>query len=206
MTVIKFPVNASPVARSGRCGVSTVGKDPLGTFIERAHSAVLDALSDPEPSSDCSVIAQLSGHFAAMRRVVYPAAARWLHADPWLPVACRARACEAEWALRLFECRLSGEARAVRLPAEPVRAALVLRLGSYRSVERMLLGRLRAEVPVRERGRIAGEYRAVLAAAPTRPHPRGPHTGSLGMLAFRFHSFWDRVLDTVDSRPGRLWP
>lgn len=203
MTVIRFPLAARPAAQ----GLSpTAGEDPLGAFIDVTNGMVLEALADLETASGYQAIAQLSGHLATMRRVVYPAAVRWLHVDPWLPAAFIAAAREAEWALRLFECCLSGEASAASLQIDTVQAALEQRLGSYRSVERMLLAQLKKRMPVQERRRIAGDYRVVATAAPTRPHPRGPHLGPLGGLAFRFHSFWDRVLDTADSRPGRLLP
>ena len=53
-----------------------------------------------------------------------------------------------------------------------------------------------------EQEHLAAAYRGALTHAPTRPHPRGPHTGWPGHAAFRFHALWDGLLDGVDSRPG----
>lgn len=85
-----------------------------------------------------------------------------------------------------------------------MQALLAQRLGSYRAAERTLLARLADRIPHAEHARLARQYRALLAAAPTRPHPRSPRAGPAGPLAFRLQGFWDRVLDTMDSRPGRM--
>src|SRR5690349_15227648 len=51
-------------------------------------------------------------------------------------------------------------------------------------------------------GRLAEKYQRSLTYAATRPHPRCPRTGPLRHVAFWLHGRWDRLLDTMDSRPG----
>lgn len=177
--------------------------DALRSCAESSYAVALQALSDADAWLSYGAVAQLSGHLAVVRRAVCPAAHRRLGRGDPLAAACRAGALQAEWALRLFECWLAGDAQAVRFPAGAVQALLEQRLGSYRAAERVLLARLAERIPQGEHARLAQQYRALLAAAPTRPHPRSPRAGQLGRLAFRFQGLWDRLLDTADSRPGR---
>ena len=189
----------NPAGRAA--GPGTV--DALRSLAEASYTVAAEALGDAEAWLGYRALAQLSGHLAVVRRAVCPVAGRRLGRDGSLAAACRAEALRAEWALRLFECWLAGDAQAVRFPAETVQALLEERLGSYRTAERALLARLADRIPHAEHARLAQQYRALLAAAPTRPHPRSPRAGQFGRLAFRLQGLWDRVLDTMDSRPGR---
>jgi hypothetical protein len=178
------------------------GDGALGGFAEARYAVARQALADAEPLAGYRGIAQLSGHLAVMRRLVCQAAVRRLAPDPSLPAAYLADARQAEWALRLLEMRLAGDGCAARVTIEAALALLEQRLDRCRAAERALLAWLEHHAPPAERARLARAYRVLLAAAPTRPHPRGPRSGWPGRLAFRFHAFWDRVLDTMDSRPG----
>lgn len=75
-------------------------------------------------------------------------------------------------------------------------------LDEYRSAEQALIVWVQEWLTARECEQLARGYRAALARAPTRPHPRGSHAGWPGWIAFRLHVIPDRVLDGVDSRPG----
>jgi hypothetical protein len=134
--------------------------------------------------------------------VVFPTVKGCPGGDYRLLDACLELARRAEQALRLFECWLAGEARAVRLRAATVHELLEQCLGDYRTAERTLLAGLEDLLPGQERDRLARDYWALFAVAPTRPHPRGPHAGRIGRFAFRLRAGWDRALDTMDSRPG----
>jgi len=180
----------------------TAGEDPLLGLAEAGYAAALRELSDPDPWSSHRAVAQLSGHLAVMRRAVLPAARRWLHHDRALPATCLAQGRQIEWALRLLECRLSGEACATRMSFPAMVTLLEQRLSQYRSTERALLAALRDRMPGREHDRLAERCRALLPGAPTRPHPRSPRGRVPAALAFRFLGGWDRVLDELDSRPG----
>jgi hypothetical protein len=175
---------------------------PLAAGIGATQGAVGEVQDVDEPMVGYQAIARLSGHLAAMWRTVYPHADGHVGTDGQLRTVCLDRARELEWALRLVECQLSGCASvAGRSPA----AALVMlaqRLDSYWSAERVLVAWLEDQLATEGRERLAGKYRRSLTYAPTRPHPRCPRTGPLRHAAFWLHGRWDRLLDTMDSRPG----
>jgi hypothetical protein len=175
---------------------------PLATFIDATQDAVQAALDVDELGTDYKAIAHMSGHLAAMWRTVYPHANGTLGADGQLRAVCLSRAREVEWSLRLFQCHVSGAAHAVGHSATAVWTLLTQRLDSYRSAERALVTWLEDQLAAEGRERLATKYRHTLSHAPTRPHPRSPRTGPLCVIVFWLHSRWDRVLDTVDSRPG----
>jgi len=141
-----------------------------------------------------------------MQRAVYPAASRRHGENQHLLKECRARARETGWALRLLECHLAGEAAAVGREPGTVQAHLGQCLDAYQSAERALVTGMEERLTASESEQLALGYRAALARAPTRPHPRGPHAGWPGQIAFRLHAFWDGVLDAIDSRPGVARP
>ena len=175
---------------------------PLATFISATQDAVQEVLDVTEPEMCYVVIARLSGHLAAMWRAVYPHAGGRSGADGQLRAACLRRARTVGWTLRLLECHLSGESSAVGLPVHDVSAKLAERLRSYRSAERALVTWLEDQVPAEGRDRLALGYGRALTRAPTRPHPRCPRTGPLCRVAFWLYGRWDRLLDTMDARPG----
>ena len=180
---------------------STVGR-PLAAFINATQSAVPPVRDADEPDTGYRAIARLSGHLAAMWRTVYPQAASRADADGQLRSVCLSRGREVEWTLRLFQCQLSGDVSAVGRPAAAVLRQLAQRLDSYRSAERALVTWLEDQLAAEGREKLARKYRRALTHAPTRPHPRCPRTGPLCHAGFWLHGRWDRVLDTMDSRPG----
>ena len=175
---------------------------PLAAFIDATQGAVRRVQDVDEPMTGYKAIARLSGHLAAMWRTVYPRADGQFGADGQLRAVCLSRAREVEWALRLFQCQLSGEVSAVGRSATAALTLLAQRLDSYRSAERALVTWLEDQLATEGREQLARKYRRALTRAPTRPHPRCPRAGPLCRVAFWLHSRWDRFLDTVDSRPG----
>ncbi len=180
---------------------STAGR-PLAAFIDATQGAVPVVQDADEPDTGYRAIALLSGHLAAMWRTVYPQAAGRPGADGQLRAVCLTRGREVEWTLRLFQCQLSGEVSAVGRPAAAVLTLLAQRLDSYRSAERALVSWLEDQLAAEGRDKLARKYRRALTHASTRPHPRCPRTGPLCHAGFWLHGRWDRVLDTMDSRPG----
>ena len=175
---------------------------PLAAGIGATQGAVGEVQDLDEPEVGYQAIARLSGHLATMWRTVYPHADGHVGPDGQLRAVCLDRAREVEWALRLLECQLSG---CVSVAARPPAAALVVlaqRLDRYWSAERVLVTWLEDQLAAEGRDRLAGRYRRALTHAPTRPHPRCPRTGPLRHVAFWLHGRWDRLLDTMDSRPG----
>ena len=180
---------------------STAGR-PLAALIDTTQGAVPPLRDADEPDTGYRAIARLSGHLAAMWRTVYPQAASRADADGQLRAVCLSRGREVEWTLRLFQCQLSGDVSAVGRPAAAVLRQLAQRLDSYRSAERALVTWLEDQLAAEGREKLARKYRRALTHAPTRPHPRCPRTGPLCHAGFWLHGRWDRVLDTMDSRPG----
>ena len=183
--------------------IPPAGPGPLRARAEELYGVALPALADPGQARGFQAIALVSGHLAATRRAVLPVASRQPGAGAWLVAACRAEAARAERALRRYDCLLSGQSRAVRLPPGSVWAQLEQRLSDYRAAEHPVLTRLDGRLTDAEHGQLAARYRAVFLAAPTRPHPRCPHTGPLAGPALRLCSLLDRVRDALDSRPAR---
>jgi hypothetical protein len=174
---------------------------PLAAFIDATQGAV-HVVDDDEPQAGYRAIARLSGHLAAMWRTVYPRADGQLGADGRLRAMCLSRAREVEWTLRLLQCQLLGDASTIGHSAAAVLTLLAQRLDSYRSAERALVTWLEDQLAAEGREKLARKYRRALTRAPTRPHPRCPRTGPLCYVAFWLHGRWDRLLDTMDSRPG----
>jgi hypothetical protein len=175
---------------------------PLAAGIGATQGAVGEVQDVDEPEVGYQAIARLSGHLATMWRTVYPHADGHVGADGQLRAVCLDRAREVEWALRLLECQLSGCVSAAGRPPAAALVVLAQRLDSYWSAERVLVTWLEDQLAAEGRERLAGRYRRTLTQAPTRPHPRCHRTGPLRHVAFWLHGRWDRLLDTMDSRPG----
>jgi hypothetical protein len=190
--------------RPGACDdLAVPGRERhLAAVIGATHEAVAGDLAGAGPDAGFTAIARLSAHLAAMRRAVCPAARRQPGAPRQLLATFLARGREVDWALRLLECRLSGDMFAMKFGVDAVYAGLQHHLGAYRPAEQALVAWMHRQLPARDRDLLAVRYRAALAHAPTRPHPRGPRAGVLYRVAFGLHGFWDRLLDAVDSRPG----
>lgn len=206
MTISKIPSAAHPApARPGNAQSgppAPAGGRELAISIDATHRAVTAVLDSTEPDADHLVIARLSAHLAAMRQTVYPVARRQPVPARQLLVTYLHSARELDWALRLLHWHLTGEAFASRLDPAAVCTRFQHDLGCYTSAERALLALLDERLPGGDRDQVAARYRKALAHAPTRPHPRRPHTGTAYQVRFWLHGLWDRLLDTTDARPG----
>jgi len=173
----------------------------LPAVIGATHRAVLGELAGTSAESGYLAIARLSGHLAAMRRsVCHP-----LRKRPGSPRELIARCCAqgraAEWSLWLLQGRIAGDMLASSVSLDSVYALLGQQLTDYTAGERALLAWIEEELPTADRERLAAGYLRCLVHGPTRPHPRGPRTGSGLRMAYAFHTFWDRVLDGAEGRP-----
>jgi hypothetical protein len=169
---------------------------PLAESIGVTLGAVQQMLNAAEPHDGYRAIARLSGHLAAMWRIVYP------RADSQRRAECLARGRQVEWALRMLECQLAGAAFATDMPAPAVFTLLARELDSYRPAEQALVTWVEDQLAGPEREKLARAYCRAFGRAPTRPHPRSPRSGPLRQLSFWARGSWDRVLDTMDARPG----
>jgi hypothetical protein len=177
------------------------GTRDLPAVIGAAHRAVLSELAGTTAESGYLAIARLSGHLAAVRRAVCTP----LRKRPGSPQALISRLCArgraAEWSLWLLQGRIAGDMLASSVSLDSVYALLEQQFTDYMAGELALLAWIEMELPAADRERLAAGYLRCLAHGPSRPHPRGPRTGSGFRMAFAFHSLWDRVMDGVDGRP-----
>ena len=86
---------------------------PLAAFIDATEHAVRRMHDGDDPMTGYKAIARLSGHLAAMWHTVYPRTDRQSGEDGQLRASCLRLAREVEWALRLLQGHLSGEASAI---------------------------------------------------------------------------------------------
>lgn len=188
----------------------------IAALIAVTYERALGSTGDGPARWGYPALAWLSGHLAAMHQAVYPAARRRLGQNQSLLHRCRAEAGETAWALRVLQSHLAGDGGTGARQPGIAGTWLQQCLAEYRSAEHTLIGWMQDRLTAQEHEQLAAAYRAALARAPTRPHPRGPHSGWPGRTAFRFHAAWDSLLDGLDSRPGvrrtersapvRAWP
>jgi hypothetical protein len=197
-----YPALARPGSGESR-QLALAGGRELSASIDATHRAVMAVLGSEDPDdADHLAIARLSAHLAAMRETVYPAARRQPGPARQVLLTYLGSARELDWALRLLHCNLTGEAFASHLDANAVYTRFRHYLGRYAPAEGALVALLDERLPACDRDQVAAQYRKALARAPTRPHPRRPHTGAAYHFRFRLHRFWDRLLDTADARAG----
>jgi hypothetical protein len=174
----------------------------LAAAVGATYAAVLEELTVGTVESEYRAIARLSVHLAAMRRAVY--SPRRHHAGPPedLSTACCRTGRRLEWALWDLQGRLSGEIVAVRQSTDGIYAHLSQCLDGYLPADRALAAWVDGHLPADDCRRLAEAYLSCIARAPSRPHPRSPQGAGGYRIAFTFHRRWDRLLDTVDGRPG----
>ena len=209
---------AIPEPREGHQAVQEPGGGigPIGALVAATYERALGSAGDGPALWGYRALAWLSGHLAAMQRAVYPAARRRLGENQQLLQRCRAEARETAWALRVLQSHLAGDGGTGARQPGIADTWLQQCLDEYRCAEHALIAWMQERLTAPEQEHLAAAYRGALTHAPTRPHPRGPHTGWPGHAAFRFHALWDGLLDGVDSRPGvrrtqrsapaRAWP
>jgi hypothetical protein len=174
----------------------------LAAAASATHAAALAQFAIGTVESEYKAIARLSVHLAAMRRGVYSPRRHQSAAHQELTTACKVAARRLEWALWLLQGRLSGDIAAVRQPGHQIYTQVSECLDSYLAADRALAAWADSQLPAGDRRRLAEGYLRCLARAPSRPHPRSPQGGTGYRVAFTFYCRWDRLLDTVDARPG----
>jgi hypothetical protein len=145
-------------------------------------------------------IAATSRHLAAVEAVLVEPVR---HRDPdgadlsheYLHAARR-----LEHTLALIKGRLYGEAYAVHLPWPRLWDSAHAELTEHNRLERLLVDRLVAHGDAAEVDGLARRVFDAEVRGPTRPHPRLPHTGMMGLVARRVWAMADRFWDNAEGR------
>lgn len=146
-------------------------------------------------------IALLSRHLAAIEHVWYPVIERRLSGSSGSTWRHRRQASRLWRRMRLLQRCLAGDAQVAGLDCEALVSQVRRTTGLLASVERGMLTRLDAALPVEERDTLLRRWQHALDVAPTRPHPHLPHRGHAEPAAFTLARWTDRLLDTLDARP-----
>ena len=145
-------------------------------------------------------MAATSRHLAAVQAVMLDPVRRKVPGGDELVHEYVHAAKRLELSLSLIKARLYGEAHAVRLSRAELFDAVEGELAEHNRLEtRMVEELIRHGDPAE----VDGLARRVFDAethAPTRPHPRLPHTGLLSLVARRVWSVADRFWDTAEGR------
>ncbi len=105
-----------------------------------------------------------------------------------------------ELTLSQIKGKLYGQAYAVAMTWPELWTSAHSRLDEHNRLERRMVGDLvRYGDPVTIDG-LARQMFDVEAHGPTRPHPRSPHTGLMGLVARRMWAMADRFWDTAEGR------
>jgi hypothetical protein len=163
----------------------------LETF-EAALFAARDALF-AQPLRPLDAVGWLSAHLAATERVLHRSLAREQRR------LLRAAAHTLQEEVRWLEQVHSGDALVSGRDAGRQRQQVLDAIDAYAEAQRVVL--TTAPAPRDEGTRdLAAAYRRALVSAPTRPHPHLPTRGVAGAVAFRLEAWWDRAMNTMDSR------
>jgi hypothetical protein len=171
--------------------------DPAGASTLAAFGAALDearsALTE-QPNRPLDAVGWLSAHLATADRVLHRSLGRGQRR------VLRPAAHTLQEEVRWLEQVHSGDALVAGRDAEQQRQHAVQAIDTYAEVERLVLTSLVAQLDDDRRQDLVAAYRRALEVAPTRPHPHLPSRGLAGAVAFRIESWWDRAMNTMDSR------
>lgn len=147
-----------------------------------------------------SFLAATSRHVAAAEAVLVPHLRREVPDGEALARDYLAAARRLELTLSLLKARLYGEAHAVHLEWPDLWESVRVRLSDHNRLEDRLVEEVRrhSELPVLEP--LAGRLHSAETRAPSRPHPRLPHSGPLSLVARRVWAVADRFWDTAEGR------
>jgi hypothetical protein len=176
--------------------VTSITERSLLAIVEDAHARAAGALDSGEV---LDAVVWLSAHLAAVHRVIQPALRR-LPGESAARQRQRMLDLQLERLLRIAERRFSGDAQAAALSTDNLERGLRSALADHAHAEHGLVGQLESVLSTEELTALSSSYAAALQHAPTRPHPHAPHFGLLGLAAFRFDAWRDKLLDTMDSR------
>jgi hypothetical protein len=186
--------------------------DSLARTVEATHRSLEERLGealvphrDPGRPRDHYAItdtftAATSRHLAAVEAVLLAAVRRSVPDANALVHDYLVVARQLELELALIKGKLYGAARASHLGWPELWEAAQAQLQEHNRMERELLDALIAHADPALLDDLARRVFEAEVHGPTRPHPRTPHTGLLGLLARRIWALADRFWDAAEGR------
>jgi hypothetical protein len=145
-------------------------------------------------------LAATSRHLAAVEGVLLHPVRRSVPGGQALVHDYLQAARHLEQTLALIKGRLYGEAYAIHLAWSELWDRAHSQLTVHNQLEsRMVEGLIRHGDPIMVDG-LARRMFDVESHGPTRPHPKTPHTGMLGLMARKMWSYADRFWDNAEGR------
>lgn len=187
--------------------------DQLRELVERTHADIEAALRRAEAASATAVVRdfissydeamrELAVHLVGMEVAVVPVVRRQLPRGPRLARRHMRRTRDLEMTMRLIEQELWGDVYAPSAPLDALHAQLVEQMVAHRREEEDMLTALPSALTREQLASLAERLDLAVQHAPTRPHPHAVLQVGSTRLLYRAAALWDRVLDTLDSRPA----
>lgn len=186
--------------------------DDLWVSVQATHRSIEERLGDaltphrdPRRPRDGyaatdTFLAAISRHIAATESVLVPHLRRVVPDGEVLARDYLAAARRLELTLSLLKARLYGEAHAVHLEWPDLWESVRERLFDHNRLEDRLVEEVRRHSDMRALEPLADRLHSAETRAPSRPHPRLPHSGALGLVARRVWAVADRFWDTAEGR------
>ncbi len=165
----------------------------------RGADAATREMARPAPNYP-DVVAWLSGHVAALDRVISPAVSRHLSWARRATTMQQARTRQLERTLRRLHAHLNGDAGTPLPELHRLHSQLLQTLAEHDHGAQALILQLQQSLAAQDFQGLIDRYEAGSRHGPTRPHPGISHSGLVGHLAYRAAAVCDRVLDVLDSR------
>jgi hypothetical protein len=171
---------------------------------ERLHEALLPHPDPDRPRDNYAVTdtftAATSRHLAAIEAVLLDRVRSAVPSGDELVREYLHVARQLEHTLALIKGRLYGEAHAIHLEWAELWETAHAQLREHNHLERRLVAMLIEHDDPVELDALAQRVFESETHGPTRPHPRTPHTGFLGLVARRIWALADRIWDAAEGR------
>jgi hypothetical protein len=176
-------------------------RQPASNLVVGAHGTITHLLSQPSWDQWDAAVVMLSRLMAADAYVLAPTVARHLPEGQNLLQDLAGRRLDLERSLLALYSRVHGDARVAGLPLDAVQRRALTATEDYLAVRDDLAVLLFDHLDDSTAGSVASRWLAALTNAATRPHPWLASRRTQGAIGFHWARLWDRMRDTLDSRP-----
>ena len=174
---------------------------PQQTLTIGAHDSITHLLAQPSWDQWDAAVIMLSRLMAADAHVLAPAV------DDHLPAArgalqdLAAERLELEHSVSALYGRVHGDARTAGLPLPDVQERTITAARRYLTLRDDLAEKLLDVLDDRAAAKLATRWSDAIAKGATRPHPWLTSRSTQGPIGYHWTRLWDRIRDTLDSRP-----